>query len=137
MALFPVLLALFLLWKTKSRTKELNDKFRRRFGPNSQFDQDHPGVNQFSLQALALTLILLLYAVQTFARKFIITESALSGTGNHLVALCYVAVMLTGPGILNTIIIPWLYLLGDRRIRGGLKGWIRTWRGNTNQSLYM
>ena len=129
-AIFPVLLSMILLWQTRSKTKELNDKFQRRFGPNSQFDRDHPGVNQYWLQAVALTLVLLVYTAELFVRTFVTTDVALQEKENHLAHLFYVVVVLSGPGLVNTIIIPWMYLLGDRRIRGGLKKMIGTWRRN-------
>ena len=113
--------------KTRSRAKELNAKFHRRFGPQSAF-QEHPGTEQIGLNTFVLVFLFILFLMVIVGQK-VVDADALEDQNNfegHLFHVLRIGV----PGVIYTVVIPWLYLLKDVRLNEGLKKWFRSIRNN-------
>ena len=123
----PMGLSAILLWCTNIKAKKLNEKFQQRFGVNSAFSDEHPGVYRFSTSLATLALIMLFFSVQPLARIFLETQDFT--TGNYLGPLVWV-ILVAGQGLLLVIIVPWTLLMTDRRLRRVVKASLRELKEN-------
>ena len=66
--------------------------------------------------------------MQSLGEEFVTGGDALADPDNVFGHVYHIVVMVAGPGVINTVVFPWTYLLWDRRINIGLKKWLRSWR---------
>ena len=83
-------------------------------------------MDHFGLNSVTLGLVLSMIVSQGTCRKFIPADN-LMDEHNILGHLVFVTVLVSGPGVLNTLVIPWMYLIFYDRLREGLRRCLRDW----------
>ena len=113
---------MILMWCSNRQAEKLNDKFRRRFGPNSSFTQ-HPGTYKYKhTQGLAVTMLIV---------STLMGSSHLCLRPDHFegveIAICYAA--LQGLyAIFVSLVAPGSYLLADPKLRMAIMSYLRDLR---------
>ena len=124
-----MMIALGLMISTWKREKELNDKFLRRFGPNSAY-QHHPGVYKFQLMSALYAWCFIHTGLYTALIPWLRTEHF-----QHLwISLLYALLVTTWP-LYGCIVLPVAVVWFDKKLRAAAKGHIRDLRNSCTHPI--